>query len=233
MIEKIWVISDTHTKHSELRIPDVDIVIHAGDMTNQKGPLNNNEAFSFIKWFDNLSINKKVLIAGNHDSTFFNKEIIFPKYYLEDKLIKYKKWLIYGTPYTPKFYNWYFMLTKEQEITWAKNIPPCDILVTHGPPKFILDSVYREDYDLYEHCGSVELYNRVNKLKPKLHIVGHIHSSYNKKYPENNGVFFNGNTWFINASCCSDGYKLPLTSHGWIVEVNIDTKEIVKIYRNI
>jgi predicted phosphodiesterase len=31
---KICAISDTHNQHSELKIPECDILIHAGDFTN-------------------------------------------------------------------------------------------------------------------------------------------------------------------------------------------------------
>lgn len=229
-IIKIWNISDSHAKHNELNIPKADMVIHAGDSTHDRITYNFNETMSFFNWFDVINFDKKILIAGNHDGSLQSKEVIPPDYYIQDEMTKYKKIKIYGTPWTPEYGTWSFMLSKEKEIEWARKIPPCDILVTHGPPKFILDSVFKGNN--YTHCGSLELYHRVNRIKPKLHIFGHVHSSVNNKYPANNGVYFNGNTWFINASCCSDGVGVPLTSHGWIVEMDEETKEIIKIYRN-
>jgi Icc-related predicted phosphoesterase len=228
---KIWVISDTHCRHHELKIPEADMVIHCGDSTNiQNAEKNLYEGYDFLEWFNAVNFDKKILIAGNHDAYLLSRHNVDSNY-LEDALCKYKGIRFYGTPYTPKFGNWYFMLREGLEEQWSKSIQPCDVLITHGPPKFILDSAPRGD--LYEHCGSIHLYHRINKIKPKLCVFGHIHNSTNNKYPRNNGVYFDGYTWFINASCCSDGPNVPLTSHGWIVEINNETKEIVRIYKNL
>ncbi len=238
MIKKLWLISDTHCNHRQLQVPEVNIILHAGDSTNSKGIYNFAEAENFYDWYDSLDVKLKLLVAGNHDYSLFNKTFNLTKYsfkYLEQDLFKYEKNLIYGTPYTPTFNSWYFMLDKEQQEIHAKNIPPCDILITHGPPKFILDSVYKESQNnikLYEHCGDIELYHRINKIKPKLHVFGHIHSSNDNAYPENNGVFYNGDTWFVNASCCVDSKMGVIHTHGWICEYDFETKKIIKIYRN-
>ena len=235
---KILCISDTHKNHSQLHIAEVDMIIHAGDSTNSKGAYNYSEAENFFNWYSSLNIDKKILIAGNHDYSLFQKVFNLEKYdffYLEQDLYKFNKNLIYGTPYTPEFGEWFFMLNEEKSRIHANNIPPCDILVTHGPSKFILDTVYRGEQHgvkLYEHCGDLNLYHRVNKLKPKLHVFGHIHSSDGNKYPENNGVHFSGDTWFINASCCKDGNMSKIASHGWIVEYDEINKQVIKIYRN-
>lgn len=103
----------------------------------------------------------------------------------------------------------------------------------HGPPKFILDSVYKftkDDVKYYEHCGDLYLYHRVKKIRPQLHVFGHIHNSQDNRYPANNGVYFDGYTWYINASCVEDGNMGIISSHGWIVEM--EDKQIIKIYRN-
>ena len=53
-----------------------------------------------------------------------------------------------------------------------ENIPDVDILITHQPPFMILD-VGKSD-----HVGCEYLLERVKKMKPRLHIFGHIHESY-------------------------------------------------------
>ena len=47
---KIWHISDTHTFHNLLEIPEnIDMVIHSGDATNPKEPYSNKvEMENFI-----------------------------------------------------------------------------------------------------------------------------------------------------------------------------------------
>jgi predicted phosphodiesterase len=40
---KILFISDTHTRHNELIIPDgIDMIIHSGDEANSANPMNNS-----------------------------------------------------------------------------------------------------------------------------------------------------------------------------------------------
>lgn len=45
-----------------------------------------------------------------------------------------------------------------------------DLLLTHGPPFGILDTNRKG-----EHSGSKALLNLVERVKPKVHIFGHIH----------------------------------------------------------
>ena len=68
-ITRIWHISDTHTYHELLDIPEnIDIVIHSGDATNPRDPyLSEDEMQSFISWYTLLPIKYKVFVAGNHD----------------------------------------------------------------------------------------------------------------------------------------------------------------------
>jgi Icc-related predicted phosphoesterase len=69
-----------------------------------------------------------------------------------------------------------------------------DILVTHGPPKYILDMTRGE------HAGDLSLFKHVTeRVKPKLHIFGHFHdedSHINSGERKLNGL----QTRFINAS---------------------------------
>ena len=48
-----------------------------------------------------------------------------------------------------------------------------DILITHRPPLGILDSI-----DDNIHYGSSILLDKVSKIKPKMHMFGHVHSAY-------------------------------------------------------
>lgn len=70
-----------------------------------------------------------------------------------------------------------------------------DILVTHGPPYGVLDLNMHK-----QHTGCKDLLNQVLKIKPKLHVFGHIHEGY--------GVFKNENITFFNASSANIAYKL-------------------------
>ena len=69
---KIIAISDTHSRHQELELPEADIILHAGDISYfaKKGV---QEIADFIKWFASQKAKHKVFIAGNHD-LFLEKE---------------------------------------------------------------------------------------------------------------------------------------------------------------
>jgi Icc-related predicted phosphoesterase len=81
---------------------------------------------------------------------------------------------IYGSPITPRFYNWAFMADRGNDIAgwWAAIPDDTDILVTHGPPHGIGDLVRGR------HTGCLELLKRVHEVKPTLHVFGHIHEGY-------------------------------------------------------
>lgn len=61
---KICFISDTHGKHNNLQIPQVDVLVHAGDITSYGS---RKEVASFLSWFTLQKSRYKIMIAGNHD----------------------------------------------------------------------------------------------------------------------------------------------------------------------
>jgi Icc-related predicted phosphoesterase len=70
-----------------------------------------------------------------------------------------------------------------------------DILVTHGPAFGKLDYVPYSNMNV----GCEELIKRVNEIKPKINVFGHIHEGY--------GYVFDGNTHFINAAVLNGRYE--------------------------
>ena len=69
-MNRIVCISDTHNRHDNIKVPDGDILIHAGDATNG-GTI--EEIAAFGKWFASLSHKHKIFVAGNHDWLFERK----------------------------------------------------------------------------------------------------------------------------------------------------------------
>src|SRR5689334_8867342 len=51
-----------------------------------------------------------------------------------------------------------------------------DVLITHGPPWGIMDRNIKGDL-----CGSKALYDHVFRVKPRVHVFGHIHEGGNNK----------------------------------------------------
>ena len=199
---KIVCLSDTHNCNEEIIVPDGDILIHAGDATIQ-GSVPEIEAFS--KWFANQPHRIKIFVAGNHDwlfetNNFYARKILDDSIiYLQDSFIKIEKLKIYGSPWQPRFFDWAFNLMRGAEIAEKWKLIPADtdILITHGPPNGILDEVPRSFW--IENTGCEELIKKVEEIRPKAHIFGHIHCGY--------GTVEKFGVKFINASNCDESYQ--------------------------
>ena len=205
-MKRITFISDTHTKHDMLNLPGGDILIHAGDLMNSG--YSANEIHYFLSWLEKQDYEEIIFIAGNHDIMFesspHNVDEILSNYpivtYLKDGWVKIDGIKIYGSPWQPEFYNWAFNLPrggKELEEKWSKIPNDVDILITHGPPQGHLDTSgppYNQP-----NLGCELLRIAVDKIKPKIHVFGHIHGGAGYK-TENE-------TLFINAAVLNEKYE--------------------------
>jgi len=224
---KIYHISDTHTYHDLLEIPEgIDMIIVSGDCSNPRSPyLNEPEIRDFINWLRGLPIKYKIYVAGNHDSSIAEKLIIRQDFtdrniiYLENDGIYIEGINIWGSPYSPSFGNWYFMKDRSKLHKLWEQIPEdTDILITHTPPKGVLDlSENREG--ILEMCGCSALQKKVRKLPNlKLHCFGHIHNTREiinagtMKWSDRDIIFSNG-------SVVTDGRFGKLSSNGNIIEI--------------
>ena len=197
---RIVIISDTHNKHKRLgKLPDADIIIHCGDMTSIG---QSHEIVDFMKWFSMLPHRYKICCAGNHDWIFQTNHLIAMEkvpenvIYLEDSGIEIEGLNFYGSPVQPPFCNWAFNRPEEKlKEHWLAIPDDTDVLITHCPPYSIMDfSIYDKIY-----TGSPSLYHEVvERIKPLVHAMGHIHSGYGIKVIEN--------TTFINASNLDENY---------------------------
>ena len=224
---KIWHISDTHTYHDLLEIPEgIDMVIHSGDCSNPRDPYSNEpEVRGFIDWFSSLDIKYKIYVAGNHDTSIEKNLVIkedFGAYniiYLENETIEIEGLKIFGSPHTPQFGQWAFMRARNKlEKIWRRAIPEdADIVICHGPPRGMLDLSYDRN-NVLEFCGDKSLLNRVIEVKPKPMLFGHIH---NCKDIVNAGTrkLYGLDTIFSNGSVVTDGKFGKLSSNGNIFEL--------------
>jgi Icc-related predicted phosphoesterase len=199
---KILFLADTHGFHDTIELPEADILVHCGDATG-RGRL--AEVKNFLDWLEKQPYKEKIFIAGNHDF-LFEKDRGVARGLVEDRNFTYLEddeyWVdpglkIYGAPWQPWFHDWAFNLSRGDEIAakWRKIPEDTDILVTHGPPKGILDlTLYTK-----ERVGCEELLKRVKEVKPKIHAFGHIHEAY--------GVKEGNDTIFVNAANCTLQYR--------------------------
>lgn len=203
---KIWFISDTHNKHEQLAAPVVDLVIHCGDESDSGDAwINESESRRFFEWYSALDIPTKIFVPGNH-STAIAKGLIraeeYPKVtFLIHEQTQWNGCNIFGSPYTPKFCDWVYMKERsELDSVWQSIPDDTDILITHGPPKGILDVTRDMHTREPTHVGSKSLYRHVQeRIKPKIHAFGHIHDESTFM---NFGTVARNETQFINCSCC-------------------------------
>jgi len=199
---KIILISDTHNQHGGLELPEGDMIIHAGDVSSRGVK---SEVENFLTWYSSLSYKYKIFIAGNHDFFFedrtreiINEIIPDNVIYLDDELVIIEGIKIWGSPVQPWFHNWAFNRQRGVDIKKHWDLIPSDIdiLITHGPAYKILDKVkYGNDF-----VGCEDLLEKINEIKPKIFVCGHIHEAYGKMQI--------GNTMCYNASVLDERYKL-------------------------
>lgn len=214
---RIVCMSDTHNLHEKVQVPDGDVVIHSGDWT---GSGTQQQVIKFIRWLASLPHKHKILIAGNHEVTLDRslyeaqwwrfhripepahdlKAYVMKEssiHYLEDQSLVVEGVSFYGSPVTPTFGDWGFNVRRGLPIraVWS-NIPTnTQVLITHGPPMGFGDLLVTG-----ERVGCESLLEEVtNRIKPRLHVFGHIHNGY--------GLYESGGTSFVNASICDEGYK--------------------------
>jgi Icc-related predicted phosphoesterase len=173
---RIICISDTHTFHSHLDIPDGDVLIHAGDFSfhGEEG-----EVRHFAAWLHSLPHKHKIVIAGNHDVSFEREPEKAREWlgdsctYLQNSGVTIDGIKIWGSPYHPWFTDkWAFGIKEpeDREKNWKQIPKDTDILVTHAPPYGIFD---QNPTGL--HLGDMELLAAVTRIQPRAHLFGHIH----------------------------------------------------------
>jgi Icc-related predicted phosphoesterase len=213
---RLVCISDTHTYHNELTLPDGDFLIHAGDFTKTGRA---QDIISFVRWFASQPHKHKVLVAGNHDLTldtahyrntwhrwhrYPEDEAMIRDYiereesitYLQDREVTLGGLRIYGSPWQPEFGGWGFNLPRNSpqiKRVWDEIPTGLDLLVTHSPPYGILDKVDSDS------VGCSELLSALESARPRVHVFGHIHEGYGTEAREH--------TFYINACSCDGGYK--------------------------
>ena len=209
---KLCIISDNHSNY-DFKVPEADVLIHCGDFSYQGKP---DEMVNFRNWLENQPHTHKLFVWGNHEK--IESQELYWKEYLEEvsgvKCLHNTELTIdgikfFGSSYTPIFGNWAFMQKHDQRKRYWENAPECDVLVTHGPPFGLLDTVdgIKSSPDLLENLGCIHLRNYIERIKPKLACWGHIHDSYGQitlKTWEPNEQ----NTLCVNASLLDEQYKM-------------------------
>ena len=146
----------------------------------------------FRAWVDDLSCNKVLFIAGNHECGFSeNIDIFYEMFpenekatYLQDDLYTYdinnESYRIYGTPWCQEFGKWAFMANDDQLKDIYSSIPEnLDILITHDAPYGVSDVLLQKEckWANGEHIGNKPLRQAILEKQPKIVLHGHLHST--------------------------------------------------------
>jgi predicted phosphodiesterase len=200
---RVVCISDTH-RHIPEHVPEGDILIHAGDMTDAGSVA---EIQRQVDWLASLPHKEIVVISGNHDTYLDPRSrpslsederrgnINWKRvHYLQHRKLsltietepesststtpllaegqRQRRIRIYGAPQIPAcgpMSIHAFQYPRGQD-AWSETIPEdTDILITHTPPKYHLDLA------LPAGLGCEHLLAEVRRVKPALHVFGHVH----------------------------------------------------------
>ena len=224
------LISDTH--NTQPILPQGEVLIHAGDLTGN-GSRKQTEAA--MRWIGAQAQKFEwvVFVGGNHDWFFYHlsrergvnavREFVRPYgeniIYLEDEFTIVSGAKIYGSPAQPEFYDWAWNYQRGAEIraVWDK-IPTFGVsmLVTHGPPKNILDWVGKE------RVGCEELRAALDRVQPLVHVFGHIHGAHGKAkafthYKTAKCEITCPVVDCYNAAVVGEDYRLDPKHHPWVL----------------
>ena len=214
---RIWAISDTHCQHRHLEVPkDIDAVIHAGDEANSRDVVNNySECLDFSEWWASLPIQLKYFVPGNHSIAISNG-LCLPENTLAHNETYVGSIKAFMSPYTPAWGDGWAFMVKRNRLGAAWDYIPKDtqILVTHGPPKGVLDITRDRMHGHLIQVGCSALRKKVTEIKPKLHVFGHIHD---ERGVSNYGIFERNGTKFVNAAVCD--IKGTFKHNGHVIEI--------------
>ena len=194
-----WVfLSDTCGLHHAMAdVPDGDVLVHCGNFSTTGSVERTRE---FVEWFAGHPHRRKVLVAGNHDTSldadFYDAhwQRLHPTRrddaalrealrsdgrfaYLEHASASVLGYEVFGSPFTSDAYgNWAFHYDRGPEAAklWAAIPPSTDVLVTHAPPLGVGDA----GGDGAWRRGCAHLLQAVlHVARPVVHAFGSMHEA--------------------------------------------------------
>ncbi|GBF65338.1 rhamnogalacturonate lyase C [Trichophyton mentagrophytes] len=192
---RVVCLSDTHSQHRSVdEIPDGDLLIHAGDLTDLGTPEQIQEA---ADWLKSLPHRYKVVVAGNHDGWLdagvrgriaeingidegVDARIDWGGIcYLQNSSVTLefgsRTLTVHGIPQIPQLEPHVTIHAFQYPpyhvgLPWPTNPPAeTDILVSHSPPL--------HHGDLFPNSiGCAHLLEAAWRVKPALYVFGHTHA---------------------------------------------------------
>jgi Icc-related predicted phosphoesterase len=197
---KIVVISDTHGQHGLLGPLSGDLLIHCGDFgLGESGA--DDTLQDLDDWFGRQHFRHILCTGGNHDFAVEERQrrgqrVFRHAVLLQDQTIEIDGLRCHGSPWVPELTQWaHYRSAVDLARAWAAIPGDVDLLITHTPPRGVLDVNSRG-----QACGCPLLRQRVAEIRPQAHCFGHIHAS--------GGTTRVDGTWFVNASMVDHRYDL-------------------------
>jgi Icc-related predicted phosphoesterase len=165
-------------------------LIHAGDFTMFSHSL--RAIADFNEWLGELPHFRKLVVPGNHEyfleGDLSKRSMLSNATVLINEGTEIEGLRVWGSPVTPLYGGAFGMSSATDRKRLYSQIPKdTDVLITHGPP-YGIDS----DPDSAMHAGCRELFDAVMRVRPRLHVFGHVHAAY--------GIFETDQTTFVNAA---------------------------------
>ena len=217
---KIVAISDIHGELPPL--PACDVVVICGDIAPVKIQTRGDKsaewfAREFQSWCLALPCKKVIFIGGNHDflledllkhhnieeitQGLFEADVERKIVFLHDSSFDFEGVTFYGTPWCPALKDWAFFADDGERKVLFSQIPNCDILLTHCPPKVGEQGVVLEPTRHYlSNFGDEVLADIVKQKQIKWVLSGHIHSGSHR-------VEMVGKTSIRNCSIKNEAYR--------------------------
>lgn len=243
---RMVVISDTHgfegalskfaseedgNPHSnDFLLPHADVLMHCGDFAASGSRKTQRAAARRLDEFlaRQTHIPEKIVVQGNHDPDSTAK-VLFPTskaiYVRSSSTITVNGVHIALEPFSRRMAYRNARRQSASASNAASSFPKCDILVSHEPPKHVLDLTYHGF-----SAGSFYLKDLVERAehKPRLWLCGHIHESRGivTKQFQSNEEDESGSTIVINASNANSGRANRIVSGAVVVEVERHSSKI-------
>lgn len=201
---KVVCVADTHNKQPDL--PNGDILIHAGDLT-ENGSF--DEVQAGLRWLSSQPHRYKILVAGNHDvlldEDFLSKyperrygqqetkedldwgnvihlqdasiRLNFGNQESKDELMS-RTVSIYGSPLSPQYGISAFQYHPNSPDIWEDKLGSMEFvdILITHGPP----KLHLDSRDFYR-AGCPYLSAEVARLRPRFHVFGHIHAAHGRE----------------------------------------------------
>ncbi len=188
-------------------VPPCDLLLLAGDLCPVADHAPDVHAQwldgPFRAWLDAQPAAAVAAIAGNHDLVFQQAPRLVPDLpwtYLEDGGARVAGLELWGSPWTPWFYDWAFNAPRIEgesflQERYASAPADTEVLLLHGPP-----AGYGDVAAPGRSVGSTAALELIDRVTPALCVFGHIH--------EGRGAWRRGETQLANVAAVDPAYRL-------------------------